>query len=278
MSLASLPTRLQDWRLAPNHQTFAFGGDEVNLSIWDTESTFSSHSREIESTSSKKRKRDNALLPGEIWRAYNVHNDSFGLRQPIRITSLSYLPSSSGFHHVITGTQLGDVRRYDARAGRRPVSDWKIGKVGGVKTLENGIFEHQVFVSDYGYNLWTLDMRNGQIIYGYRGLSGAVTSIASSPSVMASTALDRYTRIHSTFPPPKEEGKQQERKGDVLAKIFMNGTPTVIAWDQNEETNSATPNHNVNEDDIWENMDPVEDMDEATSRMTTKILKRSRLR
>lgn len=81
-SLASLPTRLQDWRMSSNHETFAYGGDEVDLSVWNTESAFAPRSQEVESVPSKKRKRNNALFPGEIWRANNVaHCPPFVLLQ-----------------------------------------------------------------------------------------------------------------------------------------------------------------------------------------------------
>lgn len=76
-----------------------------------------------------------------------VPNDYLGLRQPVHITSLTYLsPSSSAnHHHILTGTQLGDVRRYDIRTARRPVSNWKgIGKIGGIKTVERGFVEQCV--------------------------------------------------------------------------------------------------------------------------------------
>ncbi len=44
------------------------------------------------------------------------------------------------------GTQLGDIRRYDTRAARRPVSNWVgISKVGGVGVVENGSTEKSVF-------------------------------------------------------------------------------------------------------------------------------------
>lgn len=68
-------------------------------------------------------------------------NDSLNLRQPIHITSLSYLssPSSKSYAHIATGTLLGDVRRYDTRAARKPVANWKsIGKNGGVSVVQSG--------------------------------------------------------------------------------------------------------------------------------------------
>ena len=42
----------------------------------------------------------------------------------------------------MTGTQFGDLRRYDTKAGRRPISNWAgIAKVGGVKLIEKGLAE-----------------------------------------------------------------------------------------------------------------------------------------
>ena len=73
-SLSSLPMRLCEWRLSEDAQTFAYGGEEVEISLWDTEKAFSERPSVAEhaSTDSKKRKRGDQLLPGEIWRAKNV--------------------------------------------------------------------------------------------------------------------------------------------------------------------------------------------------------------
>ncbi|KAG5654514.1 hypothetical protein H0H81_001155 [Sphagnurus paluster] len=87
-------------------------------------------------------------------------------------------------------------------------------------------------------------------------LAGAVTSLAPSPSFLASVARDRYVRIHSTFSPPQETGHQQERKGEVLEKLFMKSTPTVIAWDQSEDQVVASP-HDAGDEDVWEAMEAV---------------------
>jgi ribosome biogenesis protein NSA1 len=70
-----------------------------------------------------------------------VANDSLGLRQPTRITSIDYLSTKSSAH-IVTGTQLGDVRQYDTRIARRPVSDWKgLAKVGGIQVVKKGLSE-----------------------------------------------------------------------------------------------------------------------------------------
>lgn len=141
----------------------------MELSVWNTEQAFTPPADQLSVTEMKKRKRGDTLFPGEVWRAKNVRcilvvviltpdvfthggfrfqvpNDNLGLRQPVHITSLTYLsPSSPTGHHLLTGTRLGDVRRYDIRAARRPVADWTgIGKIGGIKKVEKGFAEQYV--------------------------------------------------------------------------------------------------------------------------------------
>lgn len=79
-----------------------------------------------------------------------VPNDSLSLRQPVHVTSLSYLsPSTEGLSttHLISGTNDGHVRRYDTRAARRPVADWRsIAKTGAIKVVEDGHAEKWDFL------------------------------------------------------------------------------------------------------------------------------------
>ncbi|KAF9532933.1 hypothetical protein CPB83DRAFT_846612 [Crepidotus variabilis] len=262
----TLPSRLFDWRQSPDGATFCYGGDEVDMSVWDAERTFHNLSDAASASTtpgSKKRKRNDDLFPAEIWRARNLPNDHLGLRQPVRISALAYLDSSANSHHLVAGTQFGDVRRYDTKSGRRPVSHWKgIAKVAGVKVVEKGFSEHEIFVADGGSSLYAVDVRTGGILNGYKGISGAVTSIASSPTFMASTSLDRFGRIHSTIAPPAKAGAHQEKRGEVLDKIFMNTTPTVVVWDQctTATKNKLQPNEEVSEDDeedTWNQMENI---------------------
>lgn len=69
--LGSLPTRLHDWRLSSNEETFAYGGEEVDLSVWNTEMAFLPRS-ETQGIVYRKRKRNDTLMSGEVWRAKNV--------------------------------------------------------------------------------------------------------------------------------------------------------------------------------------------------------------
>lgn len=70
-NLTVLPTRLCCWQLSSDGKSFAYGGEEVEVSLWDVEQAFS---HPIGSTlgHSQKRKRGGDLLPAETWRAKNV--------------------------------------------------------------------------------------------------------------------------------------------------------------------------------------------------------------
>ncbi|KAL1675678.1 hypothetical protein EV122DRAFT_217944 [Schizophyllum commune] len=269
--IAALPARLCDWKLASNGDAFAYGGDEVEVSLWDTEKAFAAPPvvvSEPAPSAGKKRKRNDVLLPGEIWRAKNVANDNLGLRQPVHNTSLAFISSTStSAHDIAAGTQYGHVRRYDTRAARKPVADWdKIAKIGGVRAVQKGLNEHELFVSDAGCNLMSLDLRNGHVAYSYKGIAGAVVSMAPAPSLLVSAGLDRLVRIHSTFPP---QLGQQERKGEVLQKVFSKSVPTVVAWDQRavEPQTAAKDAEEAEEkeetDRLWEEMEDADDESSA---------------
>ncbi|KAL1749953.1 hypothetical protein FB107DRAFT_294816 [Schizophyllum commune] len=224
--IAALPARLCDWKLASEGDAFAYGGDEVEKAFAAPPIVVS----EPAPPAGKKRKRNDVLLPGEIWRAKNVANDNLGLRQPVHNTSLVFISSTStSAHDIAAGTQYGHVRRYDTRAARKPVADWdKVAKIGGVRAVQKGLNEHELFVSDAGCNLMSLDLRNGHVTYSYKGIAGAVVSMAPAPSLLVSAGLDRLVRIHSTFPP---QLGQQERKGEVLQKVFSKSVPVRTRYD-----------------------------------------------
>lgn len=69
-SLTVLPMRLCCWRQSSDNKSFAYGGEEVEVSLWDTERAFSQPVNILGPT--PKRKRGGDLLPAETWRAKNV--------------------------------------------------------------------------------------------------------------------------------------------------------------------------------------------------------------
>jgi ribosome biogenesis protein NSA1 len=67
--------RICDFHATSDGKNFAYGGDEVELSLWDVERAFAPKDVSSAPTSEvKKRKKPSSaeLLPGEIWQAKNV--------------------------------------------------------------------------------------------------------------------------------------------------------------------------------------------------------------
>lgn len=75
--------------------------------------------------------------------------------------------------------------------------------------------------------------------------------------VMASTALDRYARVHSLVSPPPAAGSHQERKGKVLEKVYVTSIPTVIIWDKTIDKTPLEESSAQDDDDVWNNMENV---------------------
>lgn len=63
--------RLHSWRLSHDATTFSYGGEEIDLSVHDTERTFAPEDAQTVPVSGK-RKRKGEYLTGEVWRARNV--------------------------------------------------------------------------------------------------------------------------------------------------------------------------------------------------------------
>ncbi|KAG8706585.1 hypothetical protein FRC09_002337 [Ceratobasidium sp. 395] len=252
--------RLNDMRLSPSPVSLAYGGNEVDLSVWDLERTFSEKPATTDIAGKKRKKGKGDLMYAEIWRAKQLPNDALSLRQSVHITSLDFLrtPALEGFQqpnfHIVTGNKSGAVRRFDTRTARRPVANWEnIAKTGGIKGVECGLNEHEIFISDNGSSLSSLDVRTGKICYSYKGLAGATSSFAPvSTNFLASVSLDRMFRIHSTFSPPPQPNEQQLKKGAVLAQEFLKSTPTAIAWDKYENEHKVTEPDG--DEDVWEGM------------------------
>lgn len=107
------------------------------------------------------------------------------------------------------------------------------------------------------------------------GISGAVNSIAPTPSHIVTTALDRLVRLHSISSPAKEAGaaRDDSPKPSVLDKLFWKFTPTVVCWD-GESIVDKLPNQtsaeddeemeDADEDDVWDGMDAASDHDNGS--------------
>jgi ribosome biogenesis protein NSA1 len=94
--------------------------------------------------------------------------------------------------------------------------------------------------------------------------------------MLASVSLDRFARIHSTFPLPLKAGQRQEQKGQVLERIFMNSVPTAIIWDQSDCVRSLADAEaqKDGDDDVWDELENIEN--ESRAEEDTNMMAKSR--
>lgn len=98
-----------------------------------------------------------------------------------------------------------------------------------------------------------------------------MTSIAPSPSILASTANDRFTRLHSSYPPPAKEDQNLDRKGAVLEKVYVASVPTVVIWDHTSNETSKDPSPTREQgDEVWDEMEQVGGSDTEEGRGENK--------
>jgi ribosome biogenesis protein NSA1 len=93
--------------------------------------------------------------------------------------------------------------------------------------------------------------------------------MAVTPSLLATTALDRFARVHSVYPPPELLGGQQDHRGSVLEKVFTKGIPTCIVWDSTPTICESAY------DDIWQNMEDVSDESDMEGSVRRKHRRKS---
>lgn len=104
------------------------------------------------------------------------------------------------------------------------------------------------------------------------GLSGSIDSLAtaagSDVSVLASTSLDRYIRLHSTVPLPGEAGGKLDHKGHVIGKLYIKSTPTAVVWADQGFAPPSKPadDHKAAEDTVWDDMERASDVEEENGR------------
>lgn len=107
--------------------------------------------------------------------------------------------------------------------------------------------------------MYSIDLRTGGILYSYKGISGAVTSISPlSTTHMVSTSFDRYCRIHTVVPPPSRPGSNLERRGGIIEKTYLTSVPTVIVWDQQKTSKTTIDDNTLEHDDLWDQMEHVD--------------------
>ncbi|KAI9498615.1 WD40-repeat-containing domain protein [Zychaea mexicana] len=234
---------------------FAVGGKENDLKVYDANLL----------------KEEDGEKKGLVFQAKNVKNDFLDLRVKVWIHDLQFLNEEGT--RIVTATHYHQIRVYDTRKQRRPISDWEIGKTP-LLTLHIGSDLDHVIYTDTMSNVATVDLRKGTVGAHYKGFTGAVSDLLVVPQpsllaaveedsknkdkkqqkpVLASVSLDRFLRVH--------EMSTQFRRVDH--KVYLKQRMTCILVDETFEfpKEEDEEQEEQEEDDMWEAMDTVADVD-----------------
>ncbi|WWC89890.1 uncharacterized protein L201_004819 [Kwoniella dendrophila CBS 6074] len=274
----SVPSPLQcltSTSLLPN--SFVTAGKEVDVSIWDIERTFGSSNSEVSKTWDNGKRKKIVYEAGQTWQAKNVPQNNLSLRQPINHLSLTYLNDSP--HFLVSGTKAGTIRRYDTRQ-RKPLSDWKVAREGGIGCVASGI-DHELFFSDHSNLLGSLDLRTGKILYAYSSMTCTPHQLLPLPLLnpekdhepairrigLGSISSDATFRLHSSTNPPKEESMKSNfggegKKGEILKIVGGIGIGQGLFRGYSERDIKQDKPEKKNKGEIGDERDEEEDDDE----------------
>ncbi|RGB25842.1 WD40-repeat-containing domain protein [Rhizophagus diaphanus] len=197
------------------HHIFACGGKERELSLWDV----NSYKEGICFIKTQKKEQKAGL----VWMSKNVSHDFLDLRVPVWITDLQFL-SEQETTKLVVATKYHQIRIYDTKAKRRPVSDYNIGN-NPVVSLIIGRNSNEIFFTDTIGNVFSVDVRTGKILGQFKGFAGSVTNlaVANGPSLLTSVSMDRFLRIH-------EIGASRK----LVNKVYLKQRLTCVIVDESE--------------------------------------------
>lgn len=275
---------------------FAYGGEQVPLSVWDLPKAleYYAHSSEesvptsgdaitddAQKTGEKRRAssgksgKQRELLPGEVWRAKNLPNDALSLQRHPLIRSISFLTSGDDAAGeamyermvVLVGTKDGLVRVYEPSKKPRHTAEWQVVPKGqgSIRVMDVCPTEQAVFIGDTARNLYMVDSRSGRTLFQYKDITGTISSllvleVEGAPTRLLGSSLDHLVRLFDLGEP---YGPSQRKRGKTLEQFFS-GTdnPTAMTIDP-----LAVPRveHRTTEDDedVWANMAVVGKDEEA---------------
>ncbi|KAJ2324582.1 Ribosome biogenesis protein nsa1 (NOP7-associated protein 1), partial [Coemansia sp. RSA 2702] len=178
--------RMRTHRQRPS--VFAVGGREHELSVWDAETV------KLEPQSGYAKPQS-----APIFKAKNVPNDFLNLRVPVWVTDMQFTSDDATHPTIAVSTGHKQIRLYDTRAQQRPVRDWEISKHPILHLLASHVRPELFFADNMG-NAHQMDMRTGLLTGTFKGISGAVKSLALSEdgSKLAVAGLDRFVRVFET--------------------------------------------------------------------------------
>ncbi|KAJ1735188.1 Ribosome biogenesis protein nsa1 (NOP7-associated protein 1) [Coemansia biformis] len=249
-TLMKLPMDAFRMRVHPKRPSvFAVGGREQELTVWDAET--------VKAGAAEGGYAKPSSAP--IFKSKNVPNDNLDLHVPVWITDMQFTSDDTANPTIAVSTGYKQIRIYDAKAQPRPVHNWTPSK----HPIYHIIVSHtrpELYFADNTGSLSQLDLRTGKVIGGYKGIAGAVKSIALSEdgSKVAAAGLDRYLRVF-------EAGGMRR----PLHQAYIKQRVSHVVWDWEQKDLGLDEIEQKEAEEIWEDMGRL-DQDVPPKRRTTK--------
>ncbi|KAJ2779413.1 Ribosome biogenesis protein nsa1 (NOP7-associated protein 1) [Coemansia javaensis] len=215
---------------------FAVGGREQELTVWDAGAI---------TVASGQAGAYAKPTSAPVFKSKNVPNDNLDLRVPVWITDMQFIGDDASAPTIAVSTGYKQIRIYDAKVQPRPVHNWTPSKHPILHILASHTRPELYFADNMG-NMNQLDMRTGKVIGGYKGIAGAVKSLALSEdgSRVAVGGLDRFVRVY-------EAGGMRR----ALHRAYVKQRISHVIWDWEHRDLSPAEIEEKEAEDIWENMD-----------------------
>lgn len=235
---------------------FAYGGEQVPLSLWSLRKTLERDSEPAKTTATKpaedddqdaqaaagKKRRASSqtgkqrdLLPGELWRAKNLPNDALSLARHPLIRSVVFLPRNSASEAeasedelsaldaaVAVGTKDGIVRVYEpSKKKPKHVHEWQVApkNQGALRVLKLARSDSILFAGDSARNLYAIDAKTGRLLFQYKG----TLFLWLTPEITGTISSLLVLHVQRDEEPPKTLLLGSSL--DCLVRLFDIGTP-----------------------------------------------------
>lgn len=131
-----------------------------------------------------------------IFKAKNQKADFLGLQPKIAVSDIAFLGDGN---LVANSTLYHEVRIYDRRAGKKPITQKSYGEYGYSRMISSPLETKEVIVGTINGNLFRFDFKNPQRrkLVVYKGSCGSIRDLSIHPNneYLASCGADRHIRV-----------------------------------------------------------------------------------
>ncbi|KAN0038197.1 hypothetical protein ACTA71_000369 [Dictyostelium dimigraforme] len=195
----NVSTNLSGFAMNPSKDKFAFGGKDVNLTIWDLEKQVKTYVAKFK-------------------------HDFLNLQEPVSINVVKYMNEDK----IIIGSDFR-IKAYDLRSktNRSSFLDVSFSKHPIQAIQYTNQREHYFYASDSIGKVFSYDIRTGRQVGSFKDSTGSVKDIAIHPTLplLATVGLDRFLRVYNL----------DNRK--MLHKIFLKQRLSTVLFSKEEPTN-----------------------------------------